>query len=247
MFRNLFLAALAAALVAGTAMSAVQYFRVTPLILEAETYEVEAPAPTPSASTPLLDAQTAATASAVPHEPAAEPWMPQNEVERTAYTMLANLLVAAGFALVIGAVSLIANLPITFANGALWGFGGFIVFSVAPSLGLSPALPGIPAAELLPRQIWWGGTVLATGAAALLLAKSRSALSIAIAIALAAAPHFVGAPLLTGAVESEVPPNLSASYVAATLAAAAVFWLALGATFGKFNDLLAARRPRASR
>lgn len=247
MFRNLFFAALAAAFVAGAAMSAVQYFRVIPLILEAETYEVEAPAPAFSASEPLTGAQSPGAMASAPHEAVAEPWEPQGGAERTAYTLLANLLVAAGFALLIGAASFLANLPITFANGLLWGFGGFIVFSVAPSLGLSPALPGIPASDLLPRQIWWGGTVLATGAAALLLAKSRSALSIAIAIALAAAPHFVGAPQLTGAVESEVPPNLSASYVAATLAVAAIFWLALGTAFGKCNDLLAARLPKASR
>lgn len=244
MFRHLFVAAFAAALLAGLAMSAVQYFRVIPLILEAETYEVEAPPAV--ASAPPADAESAGTAASGQHLAAADPWVPQGGFERTAYTVLANLLVAAGFAFVIGAVSVLADLPITFANGLLWGLGGFIVFSVAPSLGLSPALPGIPASELLPRQIWWGGTVLATGTAALLLAKSRSALSIAIAIGLAAAPHLIGAPQLVGPVQSEVPPTLAASYVAATLAVAAVFWLALGTAFGKFNDLLAARRPRAA-
>ena len=47
----------------------------------------------------------------------------------------------------------------------MWGLAGFAVFTIAPGLGLPPELPGVPAAPLLSRQIWWVTAVLATAAA----------------------------------------------------------------------------------
>jgi cobalt transporter subunit CbtA len=226
MFRNLFFAAILAALCAGLVNSAIQYFRVTPLILHAETFE--GGAHSHDAATP-----------AHTHEP--EEWAPQDGFERTAYTVLANLLAAAGFALVIGAVSLFANLPITFANGVVWGFAGFLVFTLAPAFGLAPELPGMPAAEVFPRQLWWWGTVIATGAAALLLAKTRATWAIALAVVLVAAPHFIGAPQPPEEA-SAVPAHLATEFAAAALGTAAVFWIVLGLAFGRLNDFFAGRK-----
>lgn len=226
MFRNLFVAAVLAALCAGLVNSAIQYFRVTPLILHAESYE--GTAHSHEVGTPA-------------HTHDAEEWAPQDGFERTAYTVLANLLAAAGFALVIGAVSLFANLPITFANGVVWGFGGFLVFTLAPAFGLAPELPGMPAAEVFPRQLWWWGTVIATGAAALLLAKTRAAWAIAAAVVLIAAPHFVGAPQPPDE-PSAVPAHLATEFAAVALGTAAIFWIVLGLCFGRLNDLFAGRK-----
>jgi cobalt transporter subunit CbtA len=227
MFRNLFVAAVLAALCAGLVNSAIQYFRVTPLILHAEEFE----------GAPVHGhGEAAATEAVAPAEP--EEWAPQDGLERTAYTVLANLLAAAGFALVIGAVSVFANLPITFANGVVWGFGGFLAFSLAPAFGLAPELPGMPASELLPRQLWWWGTAIATGTAALLLAKTRANWAIALAIVLVAAPHLVGAPPSSDE-PSAVPAQLATEYAAAALGTAAIFWIVLGLCFGRLNDLLA--------
>jgi cobalt transporter subunit CbtA len=226
MFRNLFFAAILAALCAGLVNSAIQYFRVTPLILHAETFEGGAHS---------HDAATPA------HTHDETEWAPQDGVERTAYTVLANLLAAAGFALVIGAVSLLANLPITFANGVVWGFAGFLVFTLAPAFGLAPELPGMPAAEVFPRQLWWWGTVIATGGAALLLAKSRAGWAIALAAVLVAAPHFIGAPQPPDET-SAVPAHLATEFAAAALGTAAIFWIVLGLAFGRLNDLFAERK-----
>lgn len=234
MFRHLFFAALAAALVAGIAMTLVQQYRVVPLILAAETYEAGAQAHTHGAETPADHAHAAP-------EPA---WAPADGVERTAYTVLANLLVSAGFALVLGGVSVLANLPITFANGLLWGLAGFLAVALAPALGLAPELPGMASADLPARQLWWWGTVIATAGAALLLAKSRAAPAIAAAAALVAAPHILGAPAAPES-QSAVPAHLATAFAASALATAAVFWLVLGATFGRVNDWLAARETRA--
>ena len=227
MFRNLFFAAILAALCAGLVNSAIQYFRVTPLILHAEEYE----------GAPVHDhGEAAAAASVAPAEP--QEWAPQDGLERTLYTLLANLLAAAGFALVIGAVSLLFNLPITFANGLVWGGAGFLVFTLAPAFGLAPELPGMPAGEVLPRQLWWWGTVIATGAAALLLAKTRAGWAIALAIVLVAGPHLIGAPPPPDA-PSAVPAHLATEYAANALGTAAVFWIVLGLSFGRLNDLFA--------
>ena len=140
MIRNLFAAALLAALCAGLITAGLQHFRVTPLILHAETFEGEgghshgeqavAADHEHAAGTPehSHDAAAAAATAAEPEE-----WAPQDGFERTAYTTLATVLAAAGFALVIGAVSMFAGLPITFANGFLWGLAGFVTFSLAPA------------------------------------------------------------------------------------------------------------------
>jgi cobalt transporter subunit CbtA len=231
MFRNLFFAAVLAALCAGLVMSAVQHFRVTPLILHAETFE-GGHSHSHAEGTPAHTHEGEEAAAAV------EEWTPQDGFERTAYTVLANLLAAAGFALVIGAVSLFVGIPITFANGALWGLGGFLVFSLAPAYGLAPELPGMPAAQVLPRQLWWGGTVLATGAAVLLLVKTRATWAIAAAVVLVAAPHIIGAPAAPDE-PSAVPAHLAAEFAANALGTAAIFWIVLGAVFGRLNDQLA--------
>jgi cobalt transporter subunit CbtA len=245
MIRNLFAAALLAALAAGLLTATIQHFRVTPLILHAETFEGEgghshgaAPATAEhehAEGTPAHTHDAVATTAVVPEE-----WAPQDGFERTAYTTLATVLAAAGFALVIGAVSMFANIPITFANGLLWGMAGFVTFSLAPAYGLAPELPGMPAADLGDRQIWWTGTALATGAACLLLAKTRAGWAFAVATALIVAPHIIGAPLAPDE-PSAVPAHLATEFAAITLGTSLVFWLVLGTVFGKLNDAFAVR------
>ena len=245
MIRNLFAAALLAALCAGLVTSAIQHFRVTPIILHAESFEgegghshgaeavadhVDAP------GTPAHSHDVVAATEAAPQE-----WAPQDGFERTAYTTLATVLAAAGFALVIGAVSMFANIPITFANGFLWGFAGFLTFSLAPAYGLAPELPGMPAADLVARQIWWTGTALATGGAILLLAKIRANWAFAVAVALVVAPQVIGAPASPDE-PSAVPAHLATEFAAITLGTSFVFWLLLGGLFGKFSDLFATRK-----
>lgn len=243
-FRNLFFAALCAALVAGTIMSAVQYFRVVPLILAAETFEGQEPAHEHAEGTAdhSHEATPAEPVAAHEHAHDEDAWAPADGFERTAYTVLANLLVSAAFALIVGAISVFANIPITFANGALWGLAGFLAVSLAPALGLPPELPGMPAADLGARQVWWWGAALATGAAALILAKFRAWPAIIVAAVLVMAPHVIGAPTLVGEHATAVPAHLANQFAAAALATAAVFWLVLGLTYGRINDFLATRK-----
>lgn len=246
MIRNLFAAALLAALCAGLVTAGLQHFRVTPLILHAETFEGEgghshgaepvAAEHAHAEGTPEHSHDAVATTAAEPEE-----WAPQDGFERTAYTTLATVLAAAGFALLIGAVSMFSGIPISFANGFLWGIAGFITFSLAPAYGLAPELPGMPAADLGARQLWWVGTAIATGAAILLLAKTRAGWAFAVAIALVAAPHIIGAPASPDE-PSAVPAHLATEFAAITLGTSLVFWLILGTVFGKLNDVFATRK-----
>lgn len=244
MIRNLFAAALIAALAAGLLTAAIQHFRVTPIILHAESFEGEGGHSHGEAAVVAAHEHPEGTpehSHDVVTTTAAEPeWAPQDGFERTAYTTLATVLAAAGFALVIGAVSMFSGIPITSANGFLWGMAGFITFTLAPAYGLAPELPGMPAAEVFPRQIWWAGTAFATGAAILLLTRTRASWAFAVAMALVVAPHIIGAPAAPDE-PSAVPAHLATEFAAVTLGTALVFWLVLGTVFGKLNDVFATR------
>jgi cobalt transporter subunit CbtA len=225
LFQRIFFAAVLAGLLAGVAMAALQQWKVVPLILAAEVFETVGAEHAHDTATP-----------AHAHEPAA--WAPQGGAERMAYTVLADLLAAIGFALVLAAVSTLAGIEITARNGLLWGLGGFVAFQLAPSAGLPPELPGMPAAELATRQVWWWGTAIATGAAVLTIAKFRNWTAIGIAIVLIALPHIIGAPVAPE-VPSAVPAHLAAAFAANTLAIGAVFWLTAGPLLGYFNERFA--------
>jgi cobalt transporter subunit CbtA len=220
MFRRVFFAAIFAGIAAGIIMSAVQHFRVTPYILAAETFEH---APHDHGA---VQAQSA---------PAAEPWKPNDGLERIAYTVLANLVISIAFALALLGTSLLLDLPITPANGAFWGLCGFLVFSLAPSAGLPPALPGFPEAELWTRQLWWWFTVAMTASGLAIVAKHRTPLYLAVAIVLIGLPHLIGAPN-PPTFETSLPAHLASGFVANAIASAAVFWLVLGLALGFVND-----------
>lgn len=236
LFQRIFFAAVLSGLAAGLALAAIHQWRAAPLILAAEVYE----------AAPEHEHATAAEAAA-PHEHDAEAWAPQDGVERIVYTVLADILASLGFALVLAAVSVLAGIEITLRNGLLWGLGGFVASALAPSFGLPPELPGMPAADLGARQVWWWSTVLLTGAGLLAIAKLRTPVSIGIAGVLILAPHFVGAPHLVGEHESAVPAHLATSFAATTLASSAAFWLILGPLLGYLNERFAPASVTAAR
>jgi cobalt transporter subunit CbtA len=233
MLRRILMAALIAGALAGLAATGLQTIRVWPLILAAETFEEAAPT--------QAHHHGAATSPAA-HVALAEAWAPSGGAERMLYTLLFNLLAGFGFALLVNAglaLSQAAGRRLDSITGLLWGCAGFAGFALAPSLGLPPELPGMPAAELFDRQGWWLATVLATLAGIGLIALPRNPGLALLGLALIAAPHVVGAPHPAADESSRVPAALAASFVSASLATAAVFWLTLGALSGWLQ-----RRPR---
>lgn len=211
MIGRVILAALLAGIAAGIIMAAIQHVRLTPLIIAAEKFEVADPG----------------------HEtaPAAEEWMPQDGWQRTLATTGGSLVAGAGFAAVLAGVSLLAGLAINRRNGAIWGLCGFLAASLAPAAGLPPELPGMPAADLGLRQLWWLATIAATGFGIYLIATRREVWALAAAAILIALPHVIGAPLST-AHETSIPAGLAAAFAANAIAANAVFWVMIGLFLG---------------
>jgi cobalt transporter subunit CbtA len=211
MIGRVLLAAILAGLAAGFLMGVIQHVRLTPIILKAEGFE-----------------HVAHGHSTEAHSHDGIEWKPEEGFERTAYTTVMTMVTGAGFALVLAAVSMLTNIKILPSNGWLWGLGGFAAFSFAPALGVPPQLPGMADAALQSRQWWWMATVFFTGMGLLTIARASTLQRVIPGVIAIALPHVVRpfAPVIS---ESHLPPDLAAQFVAQSLGANLVFWLAIGA------------------
>jgi cobalt transporter subunit CbtA len=201
-----------------------------PLILKAEVYEKTAEHHEHGAA-PVTPQATAAEHSHAEHEHSADAWEPRDGLERNAYTAAANVLTAIGFAMLLAAIFAMrsgnSGAGVSWHEGLTWGLAGFAVFTLAPGLGLPPELPGVPAAPLLSRQIWWVLAVLSTaGGLGLIFLRRSAPASIAGLICLVSA-HLIGAPELDH-VETNVPSALSHQFVVAVTLTSLIFWFMLG-------------------
>ena len=236
MIGRVILATLLAGIAAGLFYGAIQHVRLTPLILEAEKYENAGDGHShdhaAATTTTTSESAPAPVAKAAPEE---EAWAPADGAERTLYTFVASIVAAAGFAAVLAGVSLLTGIRITQRNGVLWGLAGFLAVHLATGASLPPELPGMPAGDLLARQVWWVGTIIATGLAIWLFTQRQEMWAKVAAVVLVALPHIVGAPM-PPTHESGVPAVISAAFAANTLAAAALMWLAIGGFLGFAMD-----------
>ncbi len=215
-------AAAMAGILSGLLLTALQQIQVVPLILQAEVYE-----------------QTAEAASHSSHEHTAgghehEAWRPSDGWERTLFTATANIVLALGFALLLGAAISLCGKTIDWRAGLLWGVAGYVVFFVAPSLGLPPEVPGTEAAHLHDRQIWWLMTTVSTATGLSLLVFARTWLIKVVGVVLLGVPHLIGAPQ-PPIHRSAAPAELAITFKYATAFANAVFWLSLGGLIGFFH------------
>ncbi|MEE2997994.1 MAG: CbtA family protein [Pseudomonadota bacterium] len=231
MFRRIFFTAVIAGVLGGLAVSIVQHLTTTPIILHAESFELENKDGDKNGS--LENGLTLITPAHAhgPHTDIenleAKSWAPRNALERTLFTSLANVLTGIGFALILTACFALSGRPINGRGGVLWGVAGFAIISLAPALGLPPEVPGAKAAALGDRQLWWFLCIGLT-AAGLWLMVFRSGPAWAMTgIALIALPHMIGVPL-PERMGGNVPPELAAHFVSASLATAAVFWCTIG-------------------
>ena len=147
-------------------------------------------------------------------------------------TAAANVVVATGFALLLGAAFSLRN-GRGWRVGLLWGLAGYAVFFIAPSIGLPPELPGSDAAPLLDRQLWWAGTVAASAAGMWLAVFARNPLLRALGVVLLVAPHLIGAPHSAEG-GGTVPLQLARDFIVATSIANAILWLSVGGLLGFF-------------
>lgn len=154
---------------------------------------------------------------------------------RNGLTVLFTGLIYAGYGLILVAGFALAEhfgRRIKAENGILWGIGAFVAFQLAPALGLPPELPGTIAADLGARQVWWWGTVLATGTGLALLAYGRNLVAWVVAGALLAAPHVIGAPEL-GEFFGSAPPEVAAAFSARVLGVGLAVWAVMGWLAGR--------------
>ena len=222
--------ALLAGISAGLVGWGVHMLGTTPLIQQAEVYEKagEAAAPEATATT-----EAAEGAAATEHHHDAEAWEPADGWERNLYTLGADVVTGVGFAFLLTAAIVFFGKGADWRRGILWGLAGFACFTLAPSIGLPPELPGTEAAPLVARQVWWIGTVVATAAGLFAAARLRNVYGYAIAVVLIALPHIVGAPRPETA-GGLAPEELEHKFIAIAIGSSLVFWLVLGILTGAF-------------
>lgn len=212
MIGRVFLAALLAGIAAGLLLGIFTETRLVPLILQAETFET-------------------ADVGHADHSQEATTWAPSEGWERTGFTLVTSMLAGAGFAAVLTGLSFVLAIPITRANGVIWGLCGFVAVSLAPAAGLPPSLPGMAEGTLVARQVWWIATILCTGVAFWLITQRRESWMIFPALLVGLAPHVIGAPALLPH-DTAVGAMLVQHFVANSLAVNALFWILLGVFLG---------------
>ena len=177
----------------------------------------------------------AAGEAAGAHDHAAADAGAESAFQRNALTVLFTTLIYASYGILLVAGFAIAEQfgrTVSPGEGVLWGLAGFAAFQLAPAMGLAPELPGAIAADLGARQMWWLGTVVATGGGLALLGYGRTALISALGGALLAAPHVIGAPHLDQ-FYGVAPPELAAEFAARVLGVGFVAWATLGWLAGR--------------
>ncbi len=232
LFRNIIFSALLVGIIAGLVFSVIQQFRVSDIIYAAEKFESsteqESHQHTPSGS----DAMSG-------HHHDEEAWAPEDGAERIFYTVVANILSGIGYAIVLlslmNLVSMYKKTPVSLLQGIVWGVAGYLSVFIAPSFGLHPEIPGMQAATLEARQIWWVFTVISSATGLGLLFYLTGAKKL-FAVFFLLIPHLIGAPAITGSPFKQMDPEvvlqlteLHQQFLIATGVVNGIFWLLLGA------------------
>ena len=240
MFKQILTAGALAGILSGLLLSALQQIEIAPLIRAAEVREDAAAAASvaSSAKAPATAPAAAKTGHLHPAPAAAPPaWAPGTSGERLLSTVVANIVLATGFALMLGALLALRGTR-GWRSGLAYGVAGYLVFFVAPSLGLPPELPGTESAPLPAREMWWIATVAASAAGLALIAFGNRPLLRVLGAALLVAPHAIGVPQHSPHHDIH-PAEAVTAFIRATFIVNAVFWIALGG----FSGLLARTRP----
>ncbi|MGH8799399.1 MAG: CbtA family protein [Casimicrobiaceae bacterium] len=212
MLKRIVAAAALAGALSGVLLTGVQQIAIAPLIRAGEVQEAaKAASPAPSGA------------------PTHEGWQPRDGWERLSATAVANVVLATAYALLLVA-ALSLRQQSGWRAGLRWGLAGYLVFFVAPALGLPPLLPGSDAAPLVDRQTWWVGAVSCSGAGLWLAAFAKSPLLRVAGLALIAAPHVIGAPQPPGGAPNDAAA--ARAFIRAAYLANAALWLALGLSVG---------------
>lgn len=218
MIQKILTSALFAGFAAGLIAALLQYVFVQPVLLHAELYE----------GGDLV--HFGGDLNAVKQE------LPGFDAMRDGLSVLFTALIYTGYAFfLVGAMAVASDRGhvVTARNGIIWGLAGYVTFHFAPAVGLPPELPGVAAADVNDRQIWWYGTVIATGLAMALIGFGKGWIAWAAGAVLLLAPHVIGAPqpeFFAG----PVPPELGGEFATRALGVGMAAWALLGCFAGFF-------------
>ncbi|WP_428696228.1 CbtA family protein [Stappia sp.] len=219
MFTRILTSALFAGAAAGLIAALLQLYFVQPVLLHAELYE----------GGDLVHFGTESTVSAIQD-------LGGIDLVRDGLSTFFTMLVYCGYALMLVALMSLAEARgavISARTGIVWGIAGFVAVHLAPGFTLAPEVPGVAAADVYARQVWWFSTVAATGVALWLIAFVRNWISYGIAAILLLAPHVIGAPepeVFTG----PVPTELGALFAARAFGVGMAAWALVGCFAGHF-------------
>ncbi|WP_018633600.1 CbtA family protein [Neomegalonema perideroedes] len=238
MFKRLISSALLAGAAAGLIAALLQFVFVQPVLLHAELYETGelahfVPTDHGEASGSGHDHGAAAPAAEASGSPA-HAAHPGIDFARDGLSVLFSLVVYAGYGLLLTAAMALAasrGATITARQGLIWGVAGFAAVQLAPAFGLSPELPGMSAADVVQRQIWWLGTVAATAVGLWLIAFGKNWAFWGLAVALILAPQLIGAPH-PDEFFGPTPPELAAQFAGRALGVGLAAWAFLGLAAG---------------
>jgi len=212
------ISALFAGACAGVIAALLQYVFVQPVLLHAELYE--------GGELVHFGAEPVS----------AHPELPGFDAVRDGLSIVFTMLIYTGYALMMVAAMGLAEergAQINARTGIVWGVAGFVAFHLAPGFTLAPEVPGVAAADVGARQIWWFATVGTAAVAMWLVAFGQNWVAWGIAAILLGAPHVIGAPepdTFTG----PVPTEIAALYAARALGVGLAAWVLLGMFAGYF-------------
>ena len=221
MFKNIFVSAVVCGAIAGVLATAMQMLLVTPLLMEAELFE------TGQSTHFIIDGS---------------PESPMKHVNiwedpyRHLMTLFFNLVTFTGFGFIlIAAMALFQKrgFSLSKAEGIVAGVSGFIVFQLAPSVGLPPELPGTISVAVGLKQAWWIITILSTMVGILLLFLGKYKVVSGAGIIFIIIPHLIGHPKLE-TYFGVAPPELAAEFASRALAVSLVTWIILGVISSQF-------------
>jgi len=218
MFGKILTSALFAGFAAGLIAAALQLIFVQPVLLHAELYE----------GGDLVHFGAGAVSA---HQD-----LGGIDIVRDGLSVLFTALIYIGYGLVLAAVMAFAaerGVALDARRGLLWGIAGFVAVQLAPAFSLPPEVPGVAAADVAMRQVWWFGTVLVTAGGIALLAFGRGVAMSVAAVVLILAPHLIGAPH-PDSFAGPVPPELAALFASRALGVGLAAWVFLGAFAGYF-------------
>ena len=221
MFKNIFVSAVVCGAIAGVLATVMQMLLVTPLLMEAELFE------TGQSMHFITDGSPE---SPIKH---VDIW---EDPYRHLMTLCFNLVTFTGFGFIlIAAMALFQKrgFSLSKAEGIVAGVSGFIVFQLAPSVGLPPELPGTISVAVGLKQAWWIITILSTTVGILLLFLGKYKVVSGAGIIFIIIPHLIGHPKLE-TYFGVAPPELAAEFASRALAVSLVTWIILGFISSQF-------------